>query len=95
MLSHANISHNVEAIRRAVQLTDQDVVLGILPFFHSFGYSVTLWGVMTLGPSGVYHFNPLDARQIGKLVSGMAPPCCWEHQPSCVVTCAALTGAVC
>ncbi len=67
MLSHANISHNVEAIRRAVQLTEDDVVLGILPFFHSFGYSVTLWGVMTLGPSGIYHFNPLDARQIGKL----------------------------
>ncbi len=67
MLSHANISHNVEAIRRAVQLTREDVVLGVLPFFHSFGFSVTLWGVMTLGPTGVYHFNPLDARQIGKL----------------------------
>lgn len=67
MLTHANISHNVEAIRRTVRLTREDVVLGILPFFHSFGYSVTLWGVMTLGPMGVYHFNPLDARQIGKL----------------------------
>jgi len=67
MLSHANISHNVEAVRRAVQLTGDDVVIGILPFFHSFGYSVTLWSVMTLGPAGVYHFNPLDARQIGKL----------------------------
>jgi acyl-[acyl-carrier-protein]-phospholipid O-acyltransferase/long-chain-fatty-acid--[acyl-carrier-protein] ligase len=67
MLSYANISHNVEAIRRAVQLTRDDVVLGVLPFFHSFGYSVTLWGVMTLGPAGVYHFNPLDARQVGKL----------------------------
>ena len=67
MLSHANISHNVEAIRHAVQLTNDDIVLGVLPFFHSFGYSVTLWGVMTLGPMGVYHFNPLDARQVGKL----------------------------
>ena len=67
MLTHANISHNVEAIRRAVQLTGDDVVIGILPFFHSFGYTVTFWAVMTLGPMGVYHFNPLDARQIGKL----------------------------
>lgn len=67
LLSHANISHNVEAIRRAVKLDSHDIVLGILPFFHSFGYSVTLWSVMTLGPAGVYHFNPLDARQIGKL----------------------------
>lgn len=67
MLTHANISHNVEAIRRVVQLTRDDVVLGVLPFFHSFGYSVTLWGAMSLGPMGVYHFNPLDARQVGKL----------------------------
>ncbi|MGV3486200.1 MAG: AMP-binding protein [Planctomycetaceae bacterium] len=67
MLTHANISHNVEAIRRVVQLTREDVVLGVLPFFHSFGYSVTLWGAMTLGPMGIYHFNPLDARQVGKL----------------------------
>lgn len=66
-LSHANISHNVDAIERAIHLNDEDTVLGVLPFFHSFGYSVTLWAVMTLGPKGVYHFNPLDARQVGKL----------------------------
>lgn len=67
LLSQANISHNVDAIERAVRLGSEDVVLGILPFFHSFGYSVTLWAVQTLGPAGVYHFNPLDARQVGKL----------------------------
>ncbi|MCP4888208.1 AMP-binding protein [Rubripirellula sp.] len=67
LLSNANISHNVEAIDLAVQLDDHDTVLGILPFFHSFGYSVTMWAVMALGPRGVYHFNPLDARQVGKL----------------------------
>lgn len=67
LLSQANISHNVDAIERAVKLNDNDTVLGVLPFFHSFGYSVTLWAVMSLGPRGVYHFNPLDARQVGKL----------------------------
>lgn len=67
MLSNANISHNVEAIDRAVHLDEDDTVLGILPFFHSFGYSVTLWAAMTLGPRGIYHFNPLDARQVAKL----------------------------
>lgn len=67
MLSQANISHNVDAIKRAIRLNDHDVVLGVLPFFHSFGYSVTLWATQVLGPCGVYHFNPLDARQVGKL----------------------------
>ena len=67
MLSAANVSHNVEAIEKSVRLNSEDVVLGVLPFFHSFGYAVTLWAVQTLGPAGVYHFNPLDARQVGKL----------------------------
>ncbi len=66
-LSNANISHNVEAIDRAVRLDSNDTALGILPFFHSFGYSVTLWAVNLLGPAGVFHFNPLDAKQVGKL----------------------------
>ena len=67
LLSQANVSHNVEAIERAVKLDSHDVVIGVLPFFHSFGYAVTLWAVSSLGPCGIYHYNPLDARQIGKL----------------------------
>lgn len=67
MLSQANISHNVDAIERTIRLDRKDVVLGILPFFHSFGYSVTLWAANVLGPACIYHFNPLDARQVGKL----------------------------
>lgn len=67
LLSNANVSHNVEAVERAVKLNSDDVVLGILPFFHSFGYAITLWATQTLGPAGVYHFNPLDSKQIGKL----------------------------
>jgi acyl-[acyl-carrier-protein]-phospholipid O-acyltransferase / long-chain-fatty-acid--[acyl-carrier-protein] ligase len=66
-LTNANIAHNIEAIDRAVRLNQEDVVLGILPFFHSFGYSVTLWASNCLGPASVYHFNPLDARQVGKM----------------------------
>ncbi|MCC9601099.1 AMP-binding protein [Stieleria sp. JC731] len=67
MLTQGNISHNVDAIEKAIRLNHDDVVLGVLPFFHSFGYSVTLWAAQVLGPCGVYHFNPLDARQVGKL----------------------------
>jgi acyl-[acyl-carrier-protein]-phospholipid O-acyltransferase/long-chain-fatty-acid--[acyl-carrier-protein] ligase len=67
LLSNANVSHNVDAINRAIRLNTEDVVIGVLPFFHSFGYAVTLWAAQTLGPAGVYHFNPLDSKQIGKL----------------------------
>lgn len=67
MLTEANIGSNVEAIEQSIRLTSDDVVVGVLPFFHSFGYTVTLWTVMTLDIKGVYHFSPLDAKQIGKL----------------------------
>jgi acyl-[acyl-carrier-protein]-phospholipid O-acyltransferase/long-chain-fatty-acid--[acyl-carrier-protein] ligase len=41
--------------------------LGVLPLFHSFGYTVTLWTVLSMDPQGVYHYTPLEARQIGAL----------------------------
>ncbi|MBL8870741.1 MAG: AMP-binding protein [Planctomycetaceae bacterium] len=67
VLTYGNINHNVTAIGECVGLNDNDVVMGILPFFHSFGYTVTLWAVQALPPCGIYHFNPLEARQVGKM----------------------------
>ncbi len=43
------------------------MLLGILPIFHSFGYTTTMWTVLTLPPKGVYHYSPLEAREVGKL----------------------------
>ncbi|MBS0266199.1 MAG: MFS transporter [Planctomycetes bacterium] len=67
MLTHHNIRGNVDAIEQLFQLKGSDVLLGVLPFFHSFGFTGTLWTVLSLDPKGVYHFNPLDARVIGTL----------------------------
>jgi len=67
MLTNANIASNVKAVDQIIHLTPDDVIIGILPFFHSFGFTVTLWTVMSLDIKGIYHFNPLDARQVGKL----------------------------
>ena len=43
------------------------MLLGVLPFFHSFGYTVPLWAALTLEPKVVYHYSPLEAKQIGQL----------------------------
>lgn len=67
MLTYGNIASNVEAIETVVRLTADDVLIGILPFFHSFGYTVTLWTALSLDVKAAYHFNPLDAKQVGKL----------------------------
>ena len=43
-------------------------MLGILPFFHSFGFMGTLWLPAVLGIGVVYYPNPLDGKTIGPLV---------------------------
>ncbi len=72
MLSHNNVGSNIASANQLFQFSEKDCVLGILPFFHSFGYTLMLWLPLTLEPKGVYHFNPLDGRTIGKL--------CEEHR---------------
>ena len=67
MLSHHNIGSNIDAVDQLFHITASDVLIGILPFFHSFGYTAGLWLTLTLDPKAVFHFNPLDARTIGKL----------------------------
>lgn len=67
MLSQFNIGSNVEAVDQLLHLNKKDVLLGALPFFHSFGYTVTMWCVLCLNAKGIYHFNPLDGRTIGQL----------------------------
>ena len=67
MLSHDNVGSNIAAVGQVLDIKETDVLLGILPFFHSFGYTVPLWLATCLKPKAVYHFNPLDGRQIGKL----------------------------
>jgi acyl-[acyl-carrier-protein]-phospholipid O-acyltransferase/long-chain-fatty-acid--[acyl-carrier-protein] ligase len=68
MLSHQNILADVRGFEKAAQFRDGDVIVGILPFFHSFGYTITLWGSMMCNVKGAFHINPLDAKQVGKLV---------------------------
>jgi acyl-[acyl-carrier-protein]-phospholipid O-acyltransferase/long-chain-fatty-acid--[acyl-carrier-protein] ligase len=67
MLSHHNILSNLESMQQVFTLTPCDRMLGILPFFHSFGFTVTLWLPILTGFGVVYHANPTEARVIGNL----------------------------
>jgi acyl-[acyl-carrier-protein]-phospholipid O-acyltransferase/long-chain-fatty-acid--[acyl-carrier-protein] ligase len=68
MLTHHNIATNVEAIDQVVHPKPTDTILGIVPFFHSLGFTVTMWGPLLLDICTAYHFSPLDTRIIAKLV---------------------------
>lgn len=67
MLTYRNVSSNVEAVDQVIQLRSDDTMLGILPFFHSFGYTITLWGALALDIHAAYHFSPLEPKQVGSL----------------------------
>ena len=76
VLSHRNILSNVHQIDEHVHLKPDEVLLGILPFFHAFGFTVTIWTALCLGKKVVYHFNPLDSkddRQAVRAAPGHAP----------------------
>src|SRR5712692_7232183 len=67
MLTHYNIGSNIEQVGQTFMLGSRDRLLGVLPFFHSFGFTVTLWLPAVLGAGVVYHFNPLDLTAISEL----------------------------
>lgn len=67
-LTQQNIGSNIDGVDQVISLKREDTIAGILPFFHSFGYTISMWGPMCLNIQGVYHFSPLDARVVGKLV---------------------------
>jgi acyl-[acyl-carrier-protein]-phospholipid O-acyltransferase/long-chain-fatty-acid--[acyl-carrier-protein] ligase len=68
MLTHYNIGSNIEQLEQVFALGRRDGILGVLPFFHSFGFTGTLCLPAVLGVKVVYHPNPLDAKVIGPLV---------------------------
>ncbi len=67
MLTHANIAANLESVVQATGVSARDRILGVLPFFHSFGFTVTLWAPLQVGASAVYHPDPRAAREIGEI----------------------------
>ena len=69
VLSHFNLVSNVEQIEQIFHLHKGDTILGILPFFHSFGFTGTLCLPALAGIGAVFHPSPLDAQAIAALVS--------------------------
>jgi acyl-[acyl-carrier-protein]-phospholipid O-acyltransferase / long-chain-fatty-acid--[acyl-carrier-protein] ligase len=60
VLSHRNLLGNVSQFSMMLDLTPQDSILGCLPFFHSFGSTVTLWYPLIEGIRLITYPNALD-----------------------------------
>jgi len=68
MLSHHNIMSNVEALRMVFRVSGDDNVCSVLPFFHSLGFTGTLWFPLLSGFSAAYHANPMEGKKIARMV---------------------------
>jgi len=64
MLTHRNILANVAQIGAILAQTDLKSILGSLPVFHSFGFTVTFWWPLLGGPRVVTYPSPLDSQKL-------------------------------
>jgi acyl-[acyl-carrier-protein]-phospholipid O-acyltransferase/long-chain-fatty-acid--[acyl-carrier-protein] ligase len=68
MLSHRNLISNASSVQSLFQVGEKDTIAGMLPLFHSFGFTYTLWFPLLHGATAAYHATPLDAKGLGDLV---------------------------
>jgi acyl-[acyl-carrier-protein]-phospholipid O-acyltransferase / long-chain-fatty-acid--[acyl-carrier-protein] ligase len=68
VLSHRNIAANVSQFRDLLDAKKDDAILASLPFFHSFGSTVTLWYPMVEGVRIVTYPNPLEVAKNAALI---------------------------
>jgi len=66
-LSHQNILGNIKQFTNIINPREDDVILGTLPIFHSFGLTVTTFTPLIEGIPVVCHPDPTDGVAIGKL----------------------------
>ena len=68
VLSHRNIVGNVSQFREMLDAKKDDAILASLPFFHSFGSTVTLWYPLIEGVRIVTYPNPLEVAKNAALI---------------------------
>lgn len=69
VLSHRNFMANIKQISDVLKTRENDVVMGSLPPFHSFGLTVTTFLPLIEGIPVVCHPDPTDVLNIAKAIS--------------------------
>src|SRR5436190_7874220 len=68
VMSHRNIVGNVSQFRQLLDAIKDDAILASLPFFHTFGSTVTLWYPLIEGVRIVTYPSPLEAAKNAALI---------------------------
>jgi acyl-[acyl-carrier-protein]-phospholipid O-acyltransferase/long-chain-fatty-acid--[acyl-carrier-protein] ligase len=72
-LTHLNIASNIENFGAYVRISDSDILLANLVFFHIFGLTVNLWVSFYYGMTMVTYANPLDFQTISTIAREEKP----------------------
>lgn len=67
-LTHHNILSNARSLEQVFDSSKDDCMVGVLPLFHSFGYTATLWFPLLSGFKSAFHTSPIDAVKIAELI---------------------------
>ncbi|MGQ3686364.1 MAG: AMP-binding protein [Candidatus Loosdrechtia sp.] len=67
-VTYYNIYSSLENFSKVFKTVQEDVILGILPFFHVFGYIVCLWFPLIKNIGVVFHPNPTEYEKLGRIV---------------------------
>lgn len=85
MLTHGNLTANIRQIQKWVHFSSKDILCGVLPQFHSFGFTVLTLLPLTIGCKVVYSARFVPVR-IVKLIR--------EHRPTVLVAIPSMYGAL-
>jgi acyl-[acyl-carrier-protein]-phospholipid O-acyltransferase/long-chain-fatty-acid--[acyl-carrier-protein] ligase len=72
-LSHRNLSSNIENFGAYVKISETDILLANLVFFHIFGLTVNLWVSVYYGMTMVTYANPLDFQTVSNIAREEKP----------------------
>ncbi len=72
-LTHLNLSSNIESFGGYINITEKDIMLANLVFFHVFGLTVNLWVVFYYGMTMVCYANPLDFQTVSNIAREEKP----------------------
>ncbi len=67
-ITHKNLMSNMRSCLISFNLTKDDIMIGILPFFHVFGHNTNFWLPLIVGMTVVTYANPLDYKKICSIV---------------------------
>ncbi len=85
MLSSRNILTNVIQIITAVDVSNNDCLLGVLPLFHSFAQNISIWTTAFLGAKTII----LPKIERKWIIDGL------KHKPTVIIAVPALYGLLC